>query len=229
MNYFKFAFCLVFIFSASLLTPNSSLLHAGTVIKFATLAPEGSTWMKEMRAFTGEVVKRTSETVKFKIYAGGVSGDEKDVIRKIRIGQLHAGGFSGVGLGEIAREVRVLDAPFLFKNADEVDHIYKTFDPELRRALESKGYVLLGWAEVGFIYLYTNLPVHSPKDLKRVKMWMWEGDPIAESAFKAMGITPIPLSIVDVQTSLQTGMVNGVYGSPLAVVALQWFTKIPAH
>lgn len=219
MNFFKSA-----VFLSLILYP-LSFTYSQTVIKFATLAPEGSTWMKEMGAFSREVSEKTSGAVRFKIYAGGVSGDEKDVIRKIRLGQLHAGGFTGVGLGEIAQEVRVLDAPFLFKTSDEADHIYKTFDSELRKALESNGYVLLGWTEVGFVYLYTNSPIRSPEDLRQVKMWMWEGDPIAEAAFKAMGISPIPLSITDVLTSLQTGLVNGVYGSPLSIVALQWFTK----
>jgi len=179
-----------------------------------------------MRAFSKELSEKTSGAVNFKIYPGGVQGDEKDVIRKIRLGQLHSGGFTGVGLGELAPEVRALDAPFLFKNTQETDHIYGMFDKELRSALEKNGYILLGWAEVGFVYVYTNSPISSPEDMKSVKMWIWEGDPIAEAAFKAMGISPIPLSITDVLTSLQTGLINGVYGSPLATVALQWFTKV---
>ncbi|MFH1620427.1 MAG: TRAP transporter substrate-binding protein DctP [bacterium] len=203
----------------------SAVAGDGTVIKFATLAPKGSTWMKVMDAFGKEVSEKTSGAVKFKIYAGGVSGDEKDVIRKIRLGQLQAGGFTGVGLGEIAPEVRILDAPFLFKNQGEIDHVYKAFDNEFRKALEDKGYVLLGWAEVGFVNIFTNVPVHSPEDLRSVKMWMWEGDPIAEAAYRAIGISPVPLSITDVMTSVQTGLVNGVYGSPLSVLALQWFTR----
>jgi len=62
--------------------------------------------------------------------------------------------------------------------------------------------------------------------MNKVKMWMWEGDLVAESTFKALGINPIPLSVINVMTALQTGMVNGVYTSPLAMIALQWFTKV---
>jgi TRAP-type transport system periplasmic protein len=204
----------------------SAFANAQTEIKFATLAPEGSTWMNIMREFGSEVSEKTSGQVKFKMYSGGVHGDEKDVIRKIRIGQLHAGGFTGVGIGEISPELRVLDAPFLFKSSREADYIYKKFDSEFRQLFRKKGYVLLGWAEVGFVYLFTDNPITKPEDLKETKMWMWEGDPIAEATFKAIGISPIPLSITDVMTSLQTGMVNGVYGSTLSVVALQWFTKV---
>ena len=66
------------------------------IIKFATLAPDGSTWMNVIRELNKEIQEKSNNRLKFKIYPGGVSGDEKDVIRKIRIGQLHSGGFSGV-------------------------------------------------------------------------------------------------------------------------------------
>ena len=197
-----------------------------TAIKFATLAPEGSTWMKVLTELSKELEKETGGSLKFKFYPGGVSGDEKDVVKKIRFGQLHSAGFTGVGLGEIAPEVRILDAPFLFKDAGEVDHVYRAFDKEFRGAFEKNGYILLGWAEVGFIYLFSNTPVRGPDDLKGVKMWMWEGDPVAEASFKAMDVDPIPLSITDVMTSLQTGLIDGVYSSPMAILALQWFTKV---
>ena len=199
---------------------------AQTMVKFATLAPEGSTWMKAMRQFTVEASSRTGDRVKFKIYAGGVSGDEKDVVRKIRLGQLQAGGFTGVGLGEIAPEARLLDTPFLFKNAKEIDHVYKTLDADFRKIFESRGYVLLGWAEVGNVNIFSNIPVTKPADMKNVKMWLWEGDPIAEAMFAALKVKPIPLSVMDVMSSLQTGMLNGVYGSPLSVIALQWFARM---
>ena len=195
-------------------------------IKFATLAPEGSTWMNVMKEFSADLLKSTDGTVKFKIYAGGTQGDEKDVIRKIRINQLHSAGFTGVGLGEILPEVRILDAPFLFRNHQEVDFIAEKFFDRFAKKFEQKGYILLGWTEVGFVHIYTNQPVQNIDDFKGIKMWMWEGDPLAEATFRAYGISPIPLSITDVMTSLQTGLIDGVYTSPLACAALQWFTKL---
>ena len=195
-------------------------------VKFATLAPEGSTWIRIMRDFDRAVREQSGGRLGFKIYAGAVAGDEKDVIRKIRIGQYHSGGFTGVGLGEVAKTVRVLDAPFLFKSYDEIDFIVNKFDAEFRKAFEDGGFVLLGWVEVGFVYVYSDRAVYSPEDLKNTKMWMWEGDPIAQSAFQAIGVSPIQLSITDVMQSLQTGMINTVYNAPYALVALQWFTRV---
>jgi TRAP-type C4-dicarboxylate transport system substrate-binding protein len=218
MNIFKLALAL-------LLAASTASAADSNIIKFATLAPEGSTWMRIMKEWAREVEQKSGGKLKFKIYAGGVAGDEKDVVRKIRLGQLHAGGFTGVGLGEIAPTLRLLDTPFLFRDTAEVDYVYKTFDKDWRDAFAKGGYVFLGWAEVGFVYAYTNKPIYDLPDLKGVKMWMWEGDPIAETMFKALNISPIPLSIADVMTSLQTGLIDGVYSSPLGILALQWFTR----
>ncbi len=207
------------------------LLFVGTVlfaqeftIKFATLAPEGSTWINVMKEYDQAIRKESGGRIGFKIYPGGVAGDEKDVLRKIRLGQFQSAGITGVGIGEIAKSARILDAPFLFKNSAEVDFIVQQYDGELRREFEAGGYVLLGWAEVGFVYVFTNTPVAKVEDMRNVKMWQWEGDPVAEATFKAFGINPIQLSITDVLTSLQTGLINGMYTSPLAGVSLQWYT-----
>lgn len=196
------------------------------LIKFATIAPENSTWMAVMRSYDEAVRRESGGRLGFKIYAGGVQGEDKDVIPKMRLGQLQSAGLTGIGLGRIAPQLRILDAPFLFSNYEEVDHLYGVLDEELSRALLENGFVNLGWAEVGFIYVFTNTPVRSPADMKGVKMWMWEGDPIAAAAFKIFDIQPIPLSVIDVLTSLQTGLINGAYNAPYACIVLQWNTRV---
>jgi TRAP-type C4-dicarboxylate transport system substrate-binding protein len=203
-----------------------TIASAKTEIKFATVAPDGSTWMNVMQEFTAAVEDSTDGRVTFRIYPGGVAGDEFVVLRKIRVGQLHSGGFTGVGLGEILPQVRILDAPYLFQSYAEVDYVTSELFDYFSQKFEDKGFILLGWAEVGFVYIFTNTPVTGLDDMRGVKMWMWEGDPIAEATFKTFDISPIPLSLTDVLTSLQTNLIDGVYVSPLACVALQWYTKV---
>lgn len=196
------------------------------VIKFASIAPDGSTWATVMRQYDAAVRKESGGRLGFRLYMGGSQGEDLDVIRKMRLKQLHSAGLTGVGLGEIAPKARILDSPFLFESYDEVDHVYTTFEREFAAAFEANGYVLLGWTEVGFAYVFTNTPVRKAEDMKGVKMWMWEGDPVAEAAFRTLGVSPIPLSVVDVLTSLQTGLINGAYASPLAAIVLSWYTRV---
>ena len=197
-----------------------------TRIKFSTLAPEGSSWMKIMRSLEKELKRVTGGEVGFKFYPGGVSGDEIDVIRKMRIGQIHAAGFTGVGLGEILPEVRVLDLPFLFRNDREIEVIYEKMTGYFAARFEAKGYILLGWVPVGWIHFFSNQPVSTVASLQPRKAWMWEGDPLVQETYRGLGVSPHPLSVTDVLLYLQTGIVDTVYASPMAALALQWFTKV---
>lgn len=195
-------------------------------IKMSVLAPEGSTWVKVMEEMNQEIQEKSGGKLALKIYAGGVSGDEKDVLRKMRIGQVHAAAFTGVGLGQIVPAVRIMELPMLFRSYDEVDFVKKKLEPGFQKDFAAKGFELLGWAEAGFVNIFSNKPIRNKQDMAGVKFWAWEGDPLVEAMYHALGITPIPLSLPDVLTSLQTNLIDGVYGPPLAVIALQWFTKV---
>lgn len=194
--------------------------------KIASLAPEGSTFANVMKEAEAEVYDATGGAVGCKFYFGGVAGDEKDVLRKIRVGQYHGGAFSGVGLGEIVPAVRVMEAPFAFKSYEEVDAVYAALEPDFEKLYDKAGYVLLGGAEQGYIYILSSNRLATIDDIRKSKVWQWEGDPLATAIFDAFGITPISLAVPDVLTSLQTGLVDTVYASPILAVALQWFTKV---
>lgn len=197
------------------------------LIKFATLAPEGSTWMHHMRNLEKVIKEKSKGKVAFRVYAGGVAGDELDVLKKIRIGQIHCAGFSGVGFGQILPAVRVLDLPFLFRNHREIDLVHKELESLFAEQFRDKGFEFLSWAEVGNVHLFSQIPITKVDDLARLKVWAWTGDPIAKETFSAMGTNPILLAIADVTTALNTGMVDTVYAPPLGALALQWnaYTK----
>jgi len=144
----------------------------------------------------------------------------------MRNGQIHAAAFTGFGLGSIVPEVRVLELPFMFDTPDEFDYAHEQTSSFYDEAFAEKGYAVLGWTEVGFVYLFTETPVSTEAEMPGCKWWIWSGDQLAEIFFKAFNITPIPLAAPDVLTSLQTGVVNAVYSSPLACVALQWYTRV---
>ncbi len=205
---------------------NSAFAEAPKIIKFATLAPVGSTWLNVVNDISDELREKSDGKLRLKVYAGGISGDEKDVLRKMKIGQLHCAGFTGVGLGEVLHEVRIFDLPFFFRKYEEIDYIRSRLNDRFVKAFDDRGYVLLGWTEVGFIYFFSNKRIDSLEALKGTKMWVWDGDSIAKLMFDSIKISPIALSVTDVMTSLQTGLIESVYVSPLGAVALQWFTKV---
>lgn len=195
-------------------------------IKCATLAPKGSTWDKIMTQMNNDIQASTGGAVKFSIYAGGVMGDEKDVVKKMQINQIQCAGLTGMGLGAIQPALRVMELPMLFDNYQQVDKAFSAMDASFRNMLDQKGYVLLGWANPGFVYLYSRKAIANQGDMKGTKVWVWSGDKIGEAMTRALGLNAVPLSITDVLTSLQTGMIDTVYAPGLAAVALQWYTRV---
>ncbi|UCB54544.1 MAG: TRAP transporter substrate-binding protein DctP [Thiotrichales bacterium] len=203
--------------------------HARTyVLKFATLMPTGTSWTNLLDDWVREVEEKSEGRLKFKMYPGGVMGDEPDVLRKIRKGQLHGGMFTGYGIGRIYSPARVLEVPFLFKDTDESDYVRERIMPELEAGFRESGFELLGWPEVGFIHFFSKQPITSMDDIRKFKIWLWQGDPLGEAFFKAASIDPIPLSIMDVYTQLSAkhGSIDTVYTSSFGAIALQWYTKL---
>ncbi len=224
------AFPLLLVLSVACFSPLSAGVSLGAEpysIKFATVAPEGSTWMNHMRELDRSIREKTKGQVGFRIYAGGVAGDELDVLKKMRIGQIHGAGFSGVGFGQILPSVRVLDLPFLFRDDREIDLVHKEMEDYFASQFREKGFEFLAWAEVGNVNIFSRSAIQKVGDMARLKVWAWSGDPIAKETFSAMGTNPIPLAIADVTTALNTGMIDTVYAPPLGALALQWhhYTK----
>jgi len=213
--------------SLGLLLLMASAANAGEafVLKFATLAPEGSTWMNIIDDWAKNVEEKSGGRLKLKIYPGGVAGDEPDVLRKVRFGQLQGAAITGHGIGFIYSAARVLEMPFLFRDYDEIDYVQGKLLPDLRAGFRDNGFQLIGWAEVGFVRFFSQEPIGSMDDLRKRRIWLWQGDPLVEAFFSASDVAPIPLSITEVFTSLSTGLVDTVYAPPLGAIAMQWFTK----
>jgi len=217
--------------NARLLAVLAFSLLAGTAqavtFKIATLSPDGSAWMTKMRAGAAEIQKRTEGRVDFKFYTGGTMGNDKAVLNKIRIGQLHGGAVTGGSLADFARDIQVYSLPLKFSSFEEVDYVRSKMDPAFSKALEEAGFVNFGFAEGGFAYAMSkNAPVSSIAALRRQRVWIPDNDRQSEEALKSFSVTPVPLSLADVLPSLQTGIIDTVASSPIGAVALQWHTQV---
>ena len=214
-----------FIAAALLLFFPAQGAYAKHVIKIATLAPEGSAWMNLFDEINREIMQKTDNQVRFRVYAGGVLGDEKDVMRKMFVGQVHGAVITASSLTKVLPDMDVLQVPFLFRDYEEVDYLLSKMDMHFRSGMEQNGYVMLGWSEGGFIRLMSTIPVVTLEDLRKTKVWIWEESPMALAIFKEAGVSGIPLSMPDVLVGLQTGLVEVVYAPPAGAISLQWFTK----
>ena len=195
-------------------------------LKIATVAPDGSFWMTEARKAADEVSERTYGRVSFRFYPGGTMGDDGAVQRKMRIGQLHGGVFIAGSFAHAVPDLQIYTLPLLFSTYEEVDAVRAKMDAPLIEALAEQGFHSFGFIEGGFAYIYSTKKAASFADLEGQKAWLPENDPIGKVLIEEASLSPVPLSLADVLTGLQTGLVDVVTGPPVAAVALQWFTKV---
>lgn len=195
-------------------------------IKIATLAPEGSSWMNDMRAGAAEIKQRTDGRVKFKFYGGGVQGNDNQVLRKMRIGQLHGGAFTSNAVSVFEKNAQLYAVPMLFTSPEEARYVRARMDHDQRAALEDAGYVNFGFAGGGFAFIMSKRPISKPSDTKGLKIWVPDNDPMAFGAIKAMGVSPVILPLTDVLTGLQTELIDTIMSPPAAAIVLQWNTAV---
>ncbi len=193
-------------------------------IKIAMIAPKGSAPMNLLEEFKNKIKEETNNEVNLKIYPGGIQGDEKDVITKIKLGQLHGGAFTSIGLGKIVSEIRVTDIPFLFKNYEEVAYVRAKLKNKMEKLFDDKGFVVIAWSDIGFVHTFSKVPI-TKDNLKDLKVWVWGNDVLSTTMWREIGVTPISLSITDVLTSLSTKLIDTASTSPFGAVAFRWYNK----
>lgn len=200
---------------------------ATTVIKLATLVPDGSVWDRALKTAGAEWNQNTQGRVSLRIYPGGVAGDEPDIIRKMRIGQVQAAALTVAGLAQIDPAFKVFTVPMYFESYPELRAVLDKMTPMLKQKLEAKGFILLNWGHGGWVHIFGKQPVGNIADVKKLKLWVGLGDDQMVGLWKRNGYQPVAIAATDILTGLQSGMLEAIYTTPLAALSLQWFRQVP--
>ncbi|MEO7732737.1 MAG: TRAP transporter substrate-binding protein DctP [Kofleriaceae bacterium] len=198
----------------------------GTELRIATLAPSGSTWMVVLDKAANETKEKSAGRVTLKYFEGGQQGDERDFVRKIKLGQLDGAAVTAVGLVMIDESIRVLELPMMFQSTEELDYVADKLWPYFQKKFEKKGFKLNDRGEVGWIYFLSKSKVEKIADLRGQKLWLWGDDQLVSAVFKKLGLNGVPLGVPEVDAALTSGKIDACYGSPVAAVALQWSSKV---
>jgi TRAP-type C4-dicarboxylate transport system substrate-binding protein len=199
---------------------------AARTLKIATIVPDGSAWMREMRAVGKSIEEKTEGRVRLKFYPGGVMGNSKTVLRKIRAGQLHGAAFTSGALAGIYPDIDLYGMPLAFRTYDEVDYVRARMDDTLKAGLERNGFVALSISDGGFAYVMSRTPMRTMDDVRKSKVWIQEGDEMTETIFDIADLAPVQLPLADVYTALQTGLIDTIGAPPAGAIALQWHSKV---
>lgn len=208
--------------------PSATMVSAGSdaVIRLGTLAPAGSSWDRVYKAWANTLSQETGGSLKLQVYPGGSAGDERDVLRKMKVSQMDAGSFSSVGLSLVARSLGVLQVPGMIVDYKQLNKVRDELAPDFEAIFEKEGYKLVGWGDAGFVRILSNQPILVPSDYKKVRPWIPADDAAAPVLMKLAGANPVASGIPEVVAGLQTGMIDSVFASAIAAVGLQWFRNL---
>jgi TRAP-type transport system periplasmic protein len=196
------------------------------LVKMATLVPDGSAWHTILKQMGEDWKTLSGGRVTLRLYAGGVAGDDADVVRKMRLGTLGGGVVSSVGLADVDRSVYALEVPMMYASYDELNYVLEKMSPGIEKAFDDKGFVILSWADGGWVHFFTKTPVRTPDDLKQLKLFAWAGDTSAVEIWKAAGFNPVPLPSTEISTALQTGLITALPTTAQAALLLQWYNQL---
>lgn len=198
----------------------------GTELRIASLAPSGSPWMEVLDKAASETKAKTAGRVTLKYFEGGQQGDERDFVRKIKLGQLDGAAVTAIGLAMIDESIRVLELPMMFQSAEELDYVADKLWPYFQKKFEQKGFKLNDRGEVGWVYFLSKSKIEKIPDLRGQKLWLWGDDQLVSAMFKKLGLNGVPLGVPEVDAALTSGKIDAAYTSPVAAVALQWYSKV---
>lgn len=198
---------------------------AARTISLATLAPPGSTWMRIFEAWNRELRRASGNTLQFRIYGGGVQGDEAEVIRKIRSGRLDAASVTAVGLGQIHRPALVFQMPGILRTYEQLDRAREALAADMDTGFTAGGFHLLGWADVGQSRIFSTAATVTPADFANRHPWVWRDDVILPQFYEVVRSHPVPLQVPEVLGAIQTNRVDTAITPPVPCVALQWCSR----
>jgi len=197
--------------------------QAPIIVRTATLVPDGSSWHLILKETADKWKQLSGGRVVVRLFPGGVAGDDPDVVRKMRLGTLNGGVLTSVGIAELDKSVYAMGVPLMYDSYEEVYWVHEKMRPRLEASLEAKGYVVLNWADAGWVHFFTKKPVAVPDDLRQLKLFSWAGDAEAVEIWRSAGFNPVPLPSTELSTALQTGLVEALGAPPQVTVISQYF------
>ena len=196
------------------------------MLRIASLAPAGSSWMKVLNAWNKTIQDNTDGRLKLRFYPGGSQGDERDFVRKMRVGQLDGGVVTIVGLAMLVRPMVILGVPGFLETYEKLDRVRTKLADRFEKMFEDEGFRMVAWGDAGKTRLFSVKEVAKPSDLKSMRPWVWKDDLNFIEFYDVVGAPGVRLGVPEVYPGLQTKMVDVVTSSALTAVALQWHTRV---
>jgi len=226
-RYFPFVFLLALVLVGLPGTVPSTRAEEAITLRIASLAPAGSSWMKVLNAWKATLEKETEGRLKLRFYPGGSQGDERDFVRKMRVGQLDGGVVTMSGMSLLVRPMVILVLPDFLDTYEKLDRVRLKMADQFEKMFEDEGFLMVAWGDAGKTRLFSKKKIERPSDIKSMRPWMWKDDLIFIEFYDVIGASAVRLGVPEVYPGLQTNMIDVVTSSALTAVALEKIDGLP--
>jgi len=182
--------------------------------------------MKVLNAWKKTLESETNGRLKLRFYPGGSQGDERDFVRKMRVGQLDGGVVTMTGMSMLVRPMVILVLPDFLDTYEKLDRVRERMAKDFEKLFVDEGFMMVAWGDAGKTRLFSQKPIEKPSDIKSMRPWMWKDDLVFIEFYDVIGANGVRLGVPEVYPGLQTKMIDVVTSSALTAVALQWYTRV---
>jgi TRAP-type transport system periplasmic protein len=193
-------------------------------LKVAMIVPRTPELAMEAKKYNVQLAEMTNNGVQVRIYWGGVSGDDRDVLRKMRSGQMDGAPLSLELVSDFVRQCLVMASPALFTNYKQLDAVREEMTPEFDKEAYQNGFKVMAWGDIGRLRIMSKKSLTKISEFKGMRPWLYPESQMLKEFYKAIGATGVPLGIAEVYAGLQTNMIDLIWGSAVLAAALQWHT-----
>jgi len=200
--------------------------EAAYTIKFGTMAPSQSAWTDlPVKLLIPIIHDMFGNKIRLVVYYGGTMGDDSDIIRKIKLGQLHACCCTNQGTVKAVPELSVLTLPLLFRSYDEVDYVFQKLRGPIESLFEDQGFYLLFIVDTGFLYFFSKNDCSTLAAIQAHRVFSWFGQ-IQLETFKQLDIHPVPVAIPELPSSISSGVTDAGTGPASWLLATQMYSHV---
>jgi TRAP-type C4-dicarboxylate transport system substrate-binding protein len=212
--------------SAALVTSRMASAQALPArVNLGTLAPRGSSFHLALQRM-GEQWR--NQGVRLVVYPDGAQGSEADMVRLMRVGTLQGGLLTAVGLAEIEPGISGLqNYPLLFRSFGELEYVTGRLQPLFAQRLAARGFVVLFWADAGWVRYFFRKPVTTPEQFHQERIFVWAGASEQFRILRELNYDPVQMETADILQAIATGQITGISVPPIFALVSQFEKRMP--
>jgi tripartite ATP-independent transporter DctP family solute receptor len=170
------------------------------------------------------VEQKSKGRIAVQVFNNSELGSEREMAEMTKNGSLEMV-LSGLpGTGAYVPEIEVMEAFYMYKNVEDLARITAAIRDDLQEFMLPKGFVLVGMMYQGPRITLSTKPLKTIDDFKGLRLRVPQ-TPLFVALAKSWGATPTAISLTEVYTSLESGVITAMEATAETIVTSNFHEK----